>query len=152
MAKRIIAGILGALAIFGSLLPLVYAFEIFKDIGSPDAPFWPTILLVIFLCLLALVGVWIGVRFLLYALTDVSQPKNTLIRPVLLGIGLFFPGFLFSYLIFISTLSVIRIRSLADISIELIFAVSACVGVATTIISTVLLLRHRRKGIRIENA
>jgi hypothetical protein len=37
--KPIIAGTLGALAVFASLLPMGYAFEIFSDFGNPDVSF-----------------------------------------------------------------------------------------------------------------
>jgi hypothetical protein len=141
MAKRIIAGILGVLAAFGSLLPLGYAYGIFRDFGNPEIPFWPNVVGVFFMGSIAVVALWIGVRFLQFASTGQSRQNNTWARPVLLGIGLFFPGFVFSFLI--ATLCVSRTRPDADGGIELAFVISVCVGVATTIISTVLLLRKR---------
>jgi hypothetical protein len=96
MAKRIVSGILGAIAAFGSLLPLLYAFEIFKDFGNPDISFWPSVLGALLMCSIAIAGLWIGIRFLRFALSGESKPDNSLAKPILLGIGFFFPGFLFS--------------------------------------------------------
>jgi len=67
MAKRIVLGILGAIAAFGSLLPLGYAFEIFKDFKNPEISFWPNVLGELLMCSIALVGLWIGIRFLRFA-------------------------------------------------------------------------------------
>jgi hypothetical protein len=74
MAKRIIAGILGTLAVFASLLPLGYAFEILKDFGNPDVSFWPNVLGELLMCSIALAGLCMGIRFLRFASSGKRRP------------------------------------------------------------------------------
>lgn len=96
MAKRAAAGIVGAIAAVGSLLPLGYAFLIFKDFGNPDIPFWPNILGELIMCSIALTGLWIGIRLLNFSLTGRSRESRSPTRLLLLGIGFFFPACIFS--------------------------------------------------------
>jgi hypothetical protein len=77
MAKRIIAGILGTLAVFGSLLPLGYAFEILTDFKNPDISFWANVLGELFICSIALAGLWVGIRFLRFASSGATVNKVT---------------------------------------------------------------------------
>lgn len=95
MAKRIIAGILGTLAAIGSLQPLGYTFEIFKDFWNPDVSFWSNALGVLLASAIGLAGLAIGIRFLLFASSGRSEQSSSWVRPVLLGIGLFFPRLCF---------------------------------------------------------
>jgi hypothetical protein len=67
MSNRIIAGILGTLAVLASLLPLGYAYEIFKDFKSTDVSYWPNVLGELLICLLALAALSVGIRFLRFA-------------------------------------------------------------------------------------
>jgi hypothetical protein len=75
--KRRIEGILGTIAVFGSLLPLGYAIEIFKDFKNPDIAFWPNALGELVLCSIAFTGFWIEIRFLRYASKSsaTAEPK-----------------------------------------------------------------------------
>jgi hypothetical protein len=141
MAKRIIAGILGTLAVFASLLPSGYAFEIFKDFKNPDVSFWSNVLGVLFMCSIALVGLWVGIRFLRFASSGRSQQSNSWMEPVLLGIGFFFPGFVLSL-----PLTVLWARLTwpgNDGKIDLALQVSVFVGAAAATICTILLIRKR---------
>jgi hypothetical protein len=140
MAKRVVLGILGTIAAFGSLLPLGYAFEIFKDFQNPDIAFWPNVLGTLLMCSIALAGMWTGIRFLRFALSGQSEQSNSLAKPILLGIGCFFPGFVFSFPIRIIWAS--RWPG-DDGNSDLPFEISGCVGVAAAVICTVLLLRKR---------
>ena len=74
MTKRIIAGILGTLAAFASVLPLGYAFEILKGFGNADVSFWPNVLSELLMCSIALAGLWMGIRFLRFASSGQRQP------------------------------------------------------------------------------
>jgi hypothetical protein len=141
MAKRIVAGILGSLAVLGSLLPLGYAFEILKDFGAPEVSFWPNVMGELLFCSIALVGLWTGLRFLRFAVSGPSQQSDTWVKPLLLGIGSFLPGFVFSLPINILWMS--HTWPGDDGKLDLAFGVSACVGVATSIICTILLFRKR---------
>jgi hypothetical protein len=141
MAKRIIAGVLGLLAVFASLLPVGYAFEIFKDFQNPDVPFWPNVLAELFMCSIALAGLWIGIHFLRFASSGRNQQSNSWIKRVLLGIGLFFPGFVFS--LPITILWANRAWPGDGRKIDLALEVSVFVGVAAATIGTILLIRKR---------
>jgi len=128
MAKRIVLGILGAIAAFGSLLPLVYAFEIFKDFKNPEISFWPNVLGELLKCSIALVGLWIGIRFLRFAGSGRTKEGSSLARPILLGIGSFFPAFVFS--LPITILWVNRSWPGDDGKVDLALETSGCIGVA----------------------
>jgi hypothetical protein len=141
VAKRIIAGILGSLAVFGSLLPLGYAYEILKDFGNPEVSFWPNVGGELLFCLIAVAGFWTGLRFLRFAASGESQQSGSWVKPLLLGIGSFFPGFVFSLPINIFWMS--HTWPGDDGKLDLAFGLSAGVGVATSIICTILLFRKR---------
>jgi len=96
MAKRVVLGILGTIVAFGSVLPLGYAFEIFEDFGNPHIAFWPNVVGTLLMCSIALPGMWTGIRCLGFASSGESKHSNSLAEPILLGIGCFFPGFIFS--------------------------------------------------------
>ena len=141
MVKRIIAGILGTFAVFGSVLPLGYAFEIFKDFKNPDVSFWSNVLGVLFMCSIALVGLWVGIRFLRFSSSGQCQTSNSWMNPIVLGIGLFFPGFLFSLPV---TILWVRLTWPGDDGkIELALEVGVFVGLAAAAIGTILLVRKR---------
>jgi len=141
MAKRIIAGILGLLALFASLLPMGYAFEFLSDFKNPDVTFWSNFLGELFMCSIALVGFWMGIHFLQFASTGRGQQSNSWMRPVLLGIGLFFPGFVFS--LPITMLCADRIWPGDGQKSILALEVSVFAGMAATTIGTILLIRKR---------
>jgi hypothetical protein len=145
MAKRVVLGILGTIAALGSLLPLGYAFEIFKDFGNPQIAFWPNVLGTLLMCSIALAGMWTGTRFLRFALSGQSKQSNSLAKPILLGIGCFFPAFVFSLPISITWAS----RWLGvDGKSDLPFEMSGCVGVAAAVVCTILLLRKRARVLK----
>lgn len=141
MAKRIISGILGAIALFGSLLPLGYAFEIFKDFENPAVPFWSNVLGTLVMGAIAVTGLSIGIYFLRFASSGHESRNNSWIKPVLLGVGSFFPGFVFS--LPLTIVWVERKWPGDDTKLDLTFEASACIGVAVAIICTIVLLRKR---------
>ena len=132
------------IGVLASVMPLGYAFVIFKDFKNPDVPFWPNVLGTLFMCLLALTGLSIGMRFLRFASSGQSWQSDTWVRPVLLGIGFFFPGFVLS--LPITMLWVFRTWPGDDGKIDLAFEVSTCLGVIAAIISGIRLFK--RRGIR----
>jgi hypothetical protein len=141
MTKRIIAGILGTLGAFGSLVAVGYAFELSKDFGTPGVSFWPNVLGEILMCSMALAGMWVGLRFLRFATSGVSHESESWVRPLLLGIGSFFPGFVFSFPII--ALWVVHTWPRDNGKLDLALEVSACIGVATSVICTIVLSRKR---------
>ncbi len=146
MAKRVVLGILGTIVAFGSLLPLGYAFLTLKDFGNPDIAFWPNVLDMLLMGSIALAGIWTGVRFIGFALSGESTQRNNLAEPILLGIGCFFPGFIFS--LPITALWVDRVWPNDRNSDLLPFEMSGCVGVAAAVVGTVLLLRKRARALQ----
>lgn len=141
MAKRTIAAILGSLVLVGSLLPLGYAFEILKDFGAPEVSFWPNVVGELLFCSLAFAGLWTGLRFIRFAIFGPGQPSDSWVKPLLLGIGSFLPGFVFS--LPINILWMTHAWPGDDGKLNLAFEVSVCVGVATSAICTILLFRKR---------
>jgi len=139
MPNRIIAGILGTLAVVASALPLGWAFEILKDFKNPDVPFWSNVLGEFFMCSIALVGLWIGIHFLQFSSSGQNQQSKSWIRPVLLGIGLFFPAFVFSLPITIFWAN--RTWPGDGRKIALALELSVFVGLAAATVGTILLIR-----------
>jgi hypothetical protein len=142
MAKRIIAGILGGMAAFASLLPLGYTYEVFRDLQDPAVPVWSTVLAGLFFSLMALTGFVIGFRFLRFAFGCRSERTSGWGRPLLLGAGFFFPGFVFS--LPLAMLVAQRMWPGDDRKVDLAMEVSLCVGVAAAVICSVVLFRKWR--------
>ena len=137
MAKRIISGMLGAMAALGSLLPLGYAFEIFKDFNNPEVPFWPNVFGVLILSGIAVTGVLVGISFLRFAASGRESPNQGWVKPVLLGVGSFFPAFP------LTIIGVDRKWPHDETKVFLPFEASACIGVAVGVICSIVLLRRR---------
>jgi len=141
MTKRILAGLLGGIAAFASLLSLGYTFEVFRDLQNPDVPVWSTVLGGLFFSLMAFTSFVIGFRFLLFACGHRSDRTSGWARPLLLGAGFFFPGFVFS--LPLTMLVVKRTWPGDDGKVDLAMEVSLCVGVAAAVICGAVLLRER---------
>jgi|SRR5215470_2883711 len=127
MAKRIIAGALGTIAVLASFLPLWYAFADYK---SPN-------LGQLVMCSLAIPALWIGVRFLRFAVSGRGPQNNNLVKSVLLGIGFFFPGFVFSLPLTILLVSDTRHEK----SFLAAVGFSICIGVAAAVVCAIVSVR-----------
>jgi hypothetical protein len=144
MAKRIIAGILGTLAVLASVLPVCYAFEVFTEVRNPDVSLWVNVLAGLIMSSIAITGIWIGIRFLRFAFSGRDVGGNGWAEPVLLGIGSFLPGFIFSFAV--AALCVSRIWPSDDRRIDVALGASGCIGgIGAAILCTVLLLRKRAR-------
>ena len=141
MAKRVIAGILGAMATFAGLIALGYTYEIFRDLYNPDVPVRSTVLGGALISFLALTGFVIGTRFLLFGFGRHADRTRDWARPLFLGAAFFFPGFVFS--LPLTMLVAWRAWPGDDGKLFLAVEVSACVGVAAAIICSALLFRKR---------
>ena len=142
MAKRILAGILGSVAVLGSLLPLGFAFEISKDFfNNPATNLWTNVAGGFLMSSIALYGFWLGARLLRFAASGVSRRTDGWMKPLLLGAGSFFPGFVFS--VPICMMWIHRTWPHDDGKVDLAFEGSACAGAVTAIICTILLYRKR---------
>ena len=73
-----------------------YAIEAIGDFGNPAVPVRFAILGEVFLCSMAFFGLALGIFSLRMARNGRGEQKNNWLRPIILVIGFFFPGFLFS--------------------------------------------------------
>ena len=127
MAKRIVAGALGTIAVLGSFLLLWYTFEDYK---SPN-------LGQLVICSIAIPALWLGVRFVRFAVFGRIAQTNSLASSIFLGIGFFFPGFVFSLPLTILLASDTR----NDKSFAAAVGFSVCIGVAAAMICTKVSVR-----------
>lgn len=145
MVKRAAAGIVGAIAAVGSLLPLGYALLIFKDFGNPDISFWPNVLGELIMCSISLTGLWIGIRFLTFSLTGRSHESRSPTRLVLLGIGSFIPACIFSLPVTIFCVYHLWPKDIRKSFLP--FWISIGIGVVGAIICTTVLFRKRHNPV-----
>ena len=96
MPKRIVHAIVGVLGVFGGVVAVGYAIEAIGDFGNPAVPVRFAILGEVFLCSMAFFGLALGIFSLRMARNGRGEQKNNWLRPIILVIGFFFPGFLFS--------------------------------------------------------
>lgn len=80
----------------GSAVAIVYVVEGIEDFKNPAAPLWFTVAGELVFFLMALVALGMGVPLLKLGWTGRSSSGITWIRALLIGIGCFFPGFIFS--------------------------------------------------------
>ena len=121
---------------------LAYAIRGVEDFSNPAVPLRLAILAELLLCSMFLAALGIGIRFLHFAWYGKSDRRESWVRSVLLGIGCFFPGFLFSLPV---TLYWARHTWPSDGQNSLAaMEVSTYVGIAAAIISSVVLLKKRR--------
>jgi hypothetical protein len=144
MPKRIIAAMVGILAILSGCIMCWFAVE--ATVNSLAAPLklFGGLVLAWTLTLAALV---LGLRFVRFAWVGRSERSNPLVSSILLGIGFFFPGAVFSF-----PFTIIWARHLQphnDESVPAAILMSIYVGVAAAIICSVtLLVRMRDLGKR----
>ena len=74
MSKRIIAAIIGLLAIAAGLVACGFTLEVAHDFRSPETPFWENVFGSVFMGAVALCGLTFGIRFLQFAWFGTSQP------------------------------------------------------------------------------
>ena len=96
MSKRIIAAAVGVVAVLASLIAFAKTFWGLEDFRNPAVPFRFAVIGELVMCAIALATLGMGIRFLRFAWSGRSEGSTTWMRPVLLGIGFFFPGLVFS--------------------------------------------------------
>jgi hypothetical protein len=141
MSKRIIASTVGTIAVLASLIPLAYAFFGLEDFRNPAMPFRFAAIGELVACAMTFALLGIGIRFLRFTWSGRSDPGSSWVTPILLGIGSFFPGFIFSLPLTVfwadHTWPGDRQNYLAAQD------ASFCVGVAAAIICFVVLAKRR---------
>jgi hypothetical protein len=141
MTKRIIVSILGVLAIFAGLMGLGYASEGIGDFKNPQVALHEVVLGEILMSVMMLAAFGLGIRFLDFGFTGRNVQSNSWVRPILLGIGFFFPGFVFSFPL--TMLWAIHTWPGDNQNDIVAFKVSFCIGIAAAISCCIVLLRHR---------
>jgi hypothetical protein len=96
MIKRIVRAIVGVLGVLAGLVAVGFAIEAISDFGNPAVPVRFAILAEVLLCSMAFFGLALGISLLRMAWNGRDERRNNWIWPIILGIGCFFPGFLFS--------------------------------------------------------
>ena len=141
--KRTIYGIMGAILGIGSLLPLGYAYESLKDVKACGDPVWLNLTGAAVMGTLAFSGLCLSFRFLRFAICGVEKQSARWANVLLLGIGAFFPGFIFS----LPITMVLAAHRWPDDDLKGLW-LSTGAGVVAMVASTVYQLRRRDAAVR----
>jgi hypothetical protein len=96
MWRRVLAGILGTLAVLAGVIAYGYARMASEDLSNPNVSFWTAILGTGIMWLLTLGAFGMGIHFLKYSVTEKFFRVNRRARALILGALSFFPGFIVS--------------------------------------------------------
>jgi len=101
MAKgeRIVAAIMGPVALFTPFVAAVYAITALEDFKNSAVSFWSAAGGELIMCSMALVALDLGIRFLRFAFVGNTSRNSSWIRQLFLGIACFFPAFIFSLIL-----------------------------------------------------
>lgn len=94
-AKRVIASALGVAAFLAALIAVLPAIDLVGEARLPAVSFWFAGLGALFMLSIAFAELGIGVWFFRFAHREHDVSVSWIV-PVLVGIGCFFPGLLFS--------------------------------------------------------
>jgi len=133
--KRTVAAALAVIAAFASFIAFVCPIEGAEYVRNP---FWFTVFGHAIMWSLGLGALGIGIRLLRFARSGRYREGSGRMRPLVLGIGCFFPGFMFSLPI---TMVWADYRHGAPGNG---IAISFYIGVLATIICWIVLLRKRK--------
>jgi hypothetical protein len=141
MVKRIVAGTLGAFAGLASLAFLGYAFLLLSEIRSTrsNGPLEGFL----FCCLGSLIGFFIGRDFLSFAISGHRSEEKGWVRPVMLGLGSFLPGFVFSAIPLLLLAGLVWPDD--DVKFAQAAELAVGVGIATAVVCTTALLKRRTR-------
>jgi hypothetical protein len=128
--KRTIAAALGAIAALVSLIAFVCPVG---GLASEAA-----VLAHVMMCSIGLVVLWMGLRFLRFARSGRYRESSGWMRPLVLGIGCFFPGFMLS--LPITMVWADYRRGAAGDGVKISFYI----GVLATILYWIVLLKKRK--------
>jgi len=96
MWRRVLAGILGTLAVLAGVIAYGYARMASEDFNNPNVSVWTAILGTGIIWLLTLGAFGMGIHFLKYCITGKFFRVNPWTRALILGALSFFPGFIVS--------------------------------------------------------
>ncbi len=141
MLRRILGSAVGVVAVFASIICLYYAIQGIGDFKNPVMPFLLAATIQLVLWSMALVSLGIGIQLVRFGWNGRSEQSTSRPRPILLGVGCFFPGFVFSLPVTILWAS--RTWPGDGQSVFAATEVSFYIGVATAIIACIVLLKKR---------
>jgi hypothetical protein len=96
MSRRVLAGVVGTLAVLAGVIAFGYASMDLEDFRNPNVSFWTATLGVGIMWLLTLGAFGMGIHFLKYCFTGEFFQLNPWARAFILGALSFFPGFILS--------------------------------------------------------
>jgi hypothetical protein len=94
--KRVVAGTVGIFAILAACVSLLYALDAASDFKHAEQLRWADVLGILLIWSITLTAFGMGVRFLRFAWSNANAPIKGRLGAFLLGLGFFFPGFIFS--------------------------------------------------------
>jgi hypothetical protein len=143
MPKRLFAGVVGILSLCACYIASAFAIEALDDFKYSGIEWW-AVVGELTMCLMAITSLSIGIRFLRFAWTGGQLSLGGPLRPLLLGAGLFFPGFVFTLPLTMFVGSRFAPVGKQDKWLLGGFAVSFCIGIVTGTVGSVLLFRRHR--------
>jgi hypothetical protein len=144
MWRRVLAGILGTLAVLAGVIAYGYARMASGDFSNPNVSFWTAILGTGLIWLLTLGAFCMGIHFLKYCFTGKFFRVDRRARALILGVLSFFPGFIISAVP--ATLLVSK-RWPGDIQADNIaMLASVFVGAVLAIVVCLALIRTRHRN------
>jgi hypothetical protein len=142
MIRRIFSVIVGILAIFAGLYACGMTYEVAREFGSSSDHAWLQVVGIIVVGSIAFGGLTLGTRFVWFALEGKIPAFDGRIASALLGLGCFFPGFIFSFPVVMLCWAVHQAN--LDHAAEIALSISFSVGVTSAIVGCVLLFKRRR--------
>jgi uncharacterized membrane protein YidH (DUF202 family) len=142
MAKRVVAIAIGGLSVLAGLVAFAFAIEMLQDFIDPVLRSRLEFVAELVLFSMAFSALAMGFGLLRFGFTGRNSRSTSWVRPIILGILFFFPGFVFSM-----PLTMIwanhkwpgeGLTGLAAME------VSFYIGIAAAIICTIVLLKKRR--------
>ncbi len=94
--KRVFAATIGLVTLFAGAVAVFYAIDARDDFYNPAVSFRFALLGSLFMWSIAVILALAGFRYLTYARSGKSKESKRWVRVLILGIGSFFPGFVFS--------------------------------------------------------